>query len=69
LNLDIVAFYFSHVKRQKIKKQGSITMGLETDHFGNDLISKGSVYIFKVCGFAAASWPIVDDLNLNDFFF
>jgi hypothetical protein len=44
-------------------------MGFEADHLGDDLVSKGSVDIFEVSGLAASSRAIVDDLNLNDFFF
>ena len=44
-------------------------MGFEADHLRDDLVSKRSVYVFEVGGFTASTWTVVDDFNLNDFFF
>jgi hypothetical protein len=58
----------AHVKGQKVEEQGSIPVSLQADHFRLDLFGELSVDIFKVSGFAATAWAVIDNFHLNDFF-
>jgi len=68
LNFQFISLDLSHVEREEIKEQGTVSMGFQADHLRLDLFGKFSVDIFKIGGFASTTGAIIDNFHLHYLF-
>jgi hypothetical protein len=65
LNPDVKPPDFSQIQGQKIKKEGSISFGIDGDHLALNIFLGGTKNILEIRRFSAKTRTIINDFTLN----